>query len=199
MKKMPLQCGRMASVATEYCTLIERGIDASELGDAATDPINKKNVVVATDWLARLDKLLPRLHVAVTALSIPAEGERGYYFYDDEQRCEMFLRLSDVLQADGEIWSAYADTVVAPYTRQQWCERMADNLADMYFDLKRGLEILQESPKRAAENWQYSFYVHWGKHLLDAEYWLHAVASGDEPSSLPAWHWPDKSGLAELT
>lgn len=171
MKKMPLQCGRMASVAQEYCALID--------GDRGAG------------WVKRLVKLLPRLHVAVTALPEPSDVGRAALSYDDEKRCEMFLDLSNNLQADHALCSAYIAMSVGSRRRQQLCERMADNLADIYFDLKQGLEVLPNNPQRASEVWQYSFYVHWGKHLMDAECWLRAVESGSEFISLPEWHWPN--------
>ncbi|HEC17988.1 MAG TPA: DUF5063 domain-containing protein [Gammaproteobacteria bacterium] len=174
MKSMPLQCGRMAAVAREYCTLID---EVQEAG-----------------WMQRLDKLLPRLHVAVTALSAPTGVGQACLSYDDEQRCELFLSLSALLQADRQLGQACAQMPVGPQRRQQLCERMADNLTDMYFDLKYGLKLLELDPQRAADNWQYSFYTHWGKHLLDAECWLRAVESGSEPVPLPAWRWPSVGG-----
>jgi len=100
------------------------------------------------------------------------------------------------LQADHTLYAAYVMMSVEPYRWPQLCERMADNLADMYFDLKHGLDLLWENPQRASENWQYSFYSHWGKHLLDAECWLRAVESGNEPALLPEWWWPNASLLA---
>lgn len=173
MKKMPLQYGRMASVAREYCALIDGERDA--------------------EWINRLAKLLPRLHVAVTALSTPANEGCTLFVYDDEKRCELFLCLSDDLRTDRKLCSAYAVMSVGPQRQQQFCERMADNLADMYFDLKHGLAQLQDDPQCASESWQYSFYVHWGKHLLDAECWLRAVESGNEPVPLPEWQWPNEN------
>jgi len=181
MMELPRQCDRMANMAKQYCDLIEECFVAADKSNA--------------DWVVSLEKLLPRLHVAVTALSMPVDDGQRYCLYDDEQRCELFLRLNRALQGDQQIWSAYTGRMVAPRTRQQWCERMADNLTDMYFDLKRGLDIVEENPNHAAADWQYSFYVHWGKHLLDAECWLHAVECGGEPVLLPEWRWPNASGL----
>lgn len=175
MKKMPLQCSRMASVARKYCALIDGDRDAG--------------------WIHHLAELLPRLHVAVTALAEPSEDSYAGLVYDDEKRCDMFLCLSNDLQMDSLLSAVCAEMPVDSWQRQQMCERMADNLADMYFDLKQGLDQLPDAPQRAAEIWQYTFYTHWGKHLLDAECWLRAVESGSEPALLPEWQWPFASGM----
>jgi hypothetical protein len=175
MKEMSLQCSRMASVARKYCAVIDGDRDAG--------------------WIHRLAKLLPRLHVAIIALAEPSENSRAGLVYDDEKRCDMFLCLSDDLQMDSLLSAVYAEMPVGARQRQEICERMADNLADMYFDLKQGLAQLPDDPQCAAEIWQYTFYTHWGKHLLDAECWLGAVESGSEPALLPEWQWPFANGM----
>jgi len=184
VEKMPLQCGRMAAVAAEYCAFID---SFSGWGHGETQCVN---------WLLQLEKLLPRLHVAVIALIEPTENGQHYRFHDDDQRCELFLRLNAVLQADRKLWASYETSGERQQSPQALCERMADDLSDMYFDLKHGLELVDENPAHAASDWQRSFYAHWGKHLLAAECWLHAVDAGGEPPNLPEWHWPHKSNYA---
>jgi len=181
---MPLQCRRLAAVAAEYCTFID-GFNGQDYG---TDR--------QVHWLIRLEKLLPRLHVAVIALANPVESVNNYRLHNDDQRCELFMRLNIALQSDQNLWVAYEADGARQQSRQELCERMADNLTDMYFDLKQGLELARENPALAASKWRRSFYAHWGKHLLDAECWLHAVDAGGEPPHLPEWHWPNVSGHA---
>jgi Domain of unknown function (DUF5063) len=182
VKKMPLQCGRMVMLATEYCALIDTFERAEHNGR----------------WRATLGKLFPRLHVAVIALREPLDNVHYQVLYDDDQRCELFLQLSNMLQTDELLWAAYdrqALTQNPSQTRRLLCERMADNLTDMYFDLKQGLAQVENDPLQATSDWQCSFYAHWGKHLLDAECWLHAVAVGDEPVELPEWRWPNPANV----
>lgn len=181
---MSLQCRRLAVVAAEYCTFID-GFNWRDFG--AEQRVH---------WLIRLEKLLPRLHVAVIALADPVETAKNYRLHNDDQRCELFLRLNTLLQSDHNLWAAYEADGVRQHSRQELCERMADNLTDIYFDLKKGLELVRENPAQAASEWQRSFYAHWGKHLLDAECWLHAVDAGGEPPHLPEWQWPHVSGYA---
>lgn len=179
MENMPLQCARMASVAGQYCAFIE-DLD----GRAAGLPVQ---------WLRRLETLLPRLHVAVIALLGPVEDLHQYRLYDDDRRCELFLHLTAVLQSDHRLWASYQVSGARQASPQELCERMADNMTDMYFDLRQGLELVRENPLLAAAEWQRSFYVHWARHLLDAECWLYAVDAGSEPPHLPAWRWPDRA------
>jgi hypothetical protein len=179
VKKIPLQCSRMAALAMEYCSFI----DAFKEHDGG--------VAYSNDGLMTLEKLLPRLHVAVTALMDLSESVHHYCFYDDDLRCELFLRLNAALRSDKRLWPAYEGGSLAQQSSQELCERMADDLADIYFDLKQGLELLRSNPRQAASHWQSSFYAHWGKHLLNAECWLRAVDVGGEPPRLPEWWWPN--------
>ncbi len=163
MKKMPLQFGRMAHVAMEYCAFID----------------NLDDVNADRQWVSRMEKLLPRLHVAIIALVMPGgDGCCAYHFYDDDQRCELYMRLHHVLQSDASLWSAYEGARFQSRVRQKLCARMADNFTDMYFDLKCGLDLLEDDQGQAVNNWLCSFYVHWGQHLLDAECCLYAAETG---------------------
>jgi hypothetical protein len=176
MVEMPLQCGRMAQVATEYCGLID---------------VFEHDVA----WRSRLGRLLPRLHVAVVALVVPQMMCASYRFPDDDARCELYMRLYGVLQADAGLCAACDEW----HLRARLCDRLADDLADMYFELKCGLGWLKDDPMQAASSWQYSFYLHWSRHLLDAEHWLRMVDGGAEPQSLPEVLWPRLPCLADCS
>lgn len=158
MACVPFECGRMMAVAKEYCSLIE-GF-AGFARDRA--------------WTGRMTKLLPRLHVAVIALDGPDYHCGSYDFPDDDARCELYMRLHSDMGKDTVFWSVSSSL----QTRRTLCDHLADDLTDMYFDLKCGLEIIEHDPQQAMDNWQSSFYWHWGRHLLDAECWLQTVDSG---------------------
>ncbi len=172
MGSMPLQCRRMVSAASEFCDLIDN-FGVPEQG---------------AKWMTQMEKLLPRLHVAVIALSASCEDRRHYCFPDDDKRYELYLRLLRVLQEDDALWKNHGDGEVKRLQRQRLCDRFADDLTDVYSDLKRGLDLLEENAQHAVCEWQNSFYVHWGQHLLDAECWLHAVGAGGEPPPLPGFN-----------
>lgn len=163
MASLPLECGRMATVAKEYCSLVE----------------DLDGLVRGWVWAERMTSLLPRLHVAIISLNGPDYQHGVYDFPDDDARCELYMHLHTVMGKDAEFWSA-GDSLQA---RNILCDLLADDFTDMYFDLKGGLEIIEHDPQQAMDNWQCSFYWHWGRHLLDAEHWLHTV--GRSANRLP--------------
>lgn len=168
MRVISMQCDRMARVAAEFCGMITTFTDASPDGA----------------WLQDMEKLLPRLHVAVIALATPDVAHDEYCLPDDDQRCELYLRLHERLQADTQLWAEGG----APGQHQTVCDSLADDFTDMYFDLNRGLELLQarpDSPEDAESNWLCSFYLHWGRHLLDAEYWLRSMVGRKSVAEWP--------------
>lgn len=176
MGNMSLQCNRMGAASVEYCELID-----------GFNGLGKER-----SWVLRMNKLLPRLHVAVIALVPYSDKCNLYRFPDDDQRCELYLKLHDLLQSDPDLKKVYGDSKLW----HQSCDHLADDLTDIYFDLKQGLLLMGENPIAAESLWRCGFYMHWGKHLLDAECRLYAVEAGGKPLLIPDWGWPD---LAILT
>ncbi len=170
MDAIPSQSGRMARIAEEYCHLID------DFEPASLD----------REWWLQLERLLPRLHVAVIALVDPRGGFADYSLPDDEQRFELYMRLHDRLHANPFLWLSLGEYQLL----SRLCDRLADDLTDIYFDLQRGLNLFDDrllSAERAAGVWQSSFYLHWGQHLLDAERWLHAVDTAERVPESRLW------------
>lgn len=175
MKTIPLVCSRMAAVASDYCDLID----------------NFNGLEYDRSWLARMGKLLPRLHVAIIALTPPSDSFSSYRFPDDDKRCELYMRLHWLLQSDQMLQALYGQSSI----QLQFCDHLADDFTDIYYDLRLGLELLAIDPVKATNLWLCSFYLHWGQHLMDAECRLHAVETGDAPLRLPVWDWAELSQL----
>ena len=59
---------------------------------------------------------------------------------------------------------------------------MADDFADIYFDLKPGLDWLEahpDSPEGALGLWKAGYKLHWGQHVVDASRQIYTlIASG---------------------
>lgn len=152
------QCGPMVTAAAEYCQLIDH---------CAEGGANHY-------WLRQMEKLLPRLHTAILYLQVPTVNHSAYDFPDDDERCDLFMKLNELLLGDVILWSNFDRKDI----KQCMCECLADDFTDIYFDLRKGLHLLHrnpENPTLAANLWHNSFYAHWGQHLMDAESWLHAV------------------------
>ncbi|CAK0772923.1 hypothetical protein CCP3SC15_4690002 [Gammaproteobacteria bacterium] len=55
---------------------------------------------------------------------------------------------------------------------------LADDFTDIYFELKRGLKLLEGGGTgNALALWKGSFLVHWGQHLVDAERQVYSLFS----------------------
>lgn len=125
-------------------------------------------------WLRRMEKLLPRIHSAVLSLQAPAVNRCFYDFPDDDQRCNLFMKLNELLLNDDILWSNFDRMDI----KRRMCDCLADDFTDIYFDLKKGLHLLDQHPDQPAialHIWHCSFYEHWGRHLMDAESWLYAA------------------------
>ena len=63
---------------------------------------------------------------------------------------------------------------------------LADDLADIWRDLKRGLLVFQAGNIEAAcWQWRHSFWSHWGQHATGALYALHGWRSQHEDAAIP--------------
>jgi hypothetical protein len=56
---------------------------------------------------------------------------------------------------------------------------LADDLTDIYCELKHGLRAFDSNPGRALETWFLGYECHWGQHLVDAERHLANLAAAD--------------------
>ena len=150
----------MVGVAESYCALIEQ--------NRASD----------REWLEALFKLMPRLHSAVTALTTyDMAHEAPQPVVDLDERFELYSRLRKLL---GERDSYWLEFDAAP-EEVHMSGSLADDLTDIYFDLRHGLDLLDEAwPQQAAQVWQSTYRVHWGQHLVDAERHLYALKVRDQ-------------------
>ena len=149
----------LLEIAREYCALVE----ALQTGDRAP--------------LADLNGLLPRLHAAMTTISAASVASDAGPGTDLDQRFELFTRLRSLLGDLDAYWMEYD---VTP-NRQEMSGSLADDLTDIYYELKDGLEQLDRSadPGPTFGSWRSGFCKHWGQHVVDAERHLYALAARD--------------------
>ncbi|HEY5790304.1 MAG TPA: DUF5063 domain-containing protein [Gammaproteobacteria bacterium] len=163
------EAGRMADLARNFCTLIE-GIGEHR------DP----------GWLRDVFQLLPQLHVAVVSLeengdaraseSEAALDERLHPGDDLDSRFELYTRVRSELGDHDGYWLEF-DPVGDAHADMSGS--LADDLVDIYHDVRRGLELLEAAPEGAAKvatrHWKRTYRLHWGQHLVDAERHLYAL------------------------
>ncbi len=149
----------MVDVADDYCRLVDGALARPD------------------DWLEALFLLMPRLHAAVTALNAYDTGDIPLYETDLDARFELYSHLRKVL---GERDSYWLEFDAAP-EELHMSGSLADDLTDIYFDLRYGRDLLDDVwPQRAAQAWRSSYRVHWGQHLVDAERHLYALKVRDQ-------------------
>jgi len=144
----------MVGVAERYCKLIDKPVQDSG------------------EWLESLYKLMPQLHSAVTLLNAYDTGDMQVSAVDLDERFELYSRLRQQLGDQDSYWLEFD----ASPEEMHMSGSLADDLTDIYFDLRHGLALMDEAwPQRAAQAWQSSYRLHWGQHLVDAERHLYAL------------------------
>ncbi|OOZ37643.1 DUF5063 domain-containing protein [Solemya velesiana gill symbiont] len=148
----------MAEIAQKYCTLIENADEK--------DP----------QWLSKVASLLPRLHMAISVLAASA-GESGNGVHPDlDARFEIFARLREVLGNKDAYWMEFD----VAQDGQHMSGSLADDLTDIYCELKYGLEMLEQEPSQALAGWCSGYSAYWGQHLLDAERHIYALKTRNQ-------------------
>lgn len=156
---MLTETNELLEIARRYC----RAIESLEEGNRQP--------------LAELNEILPQLHAAMTALT-PAHEEAGDdTSVDLDQRFELFSRLHRLLGDLDAYWMEYD---VTP-DRQEMSGSLADDLTDIYCELKNGLTRLErnQDTRHTLGRWRAGFCKHWGQHVVDAERHLYSLSARD--------------------
>lgn len=145
----------MIGLAQRYCELI----DASSTERAS--------------WLKDVADLLPRLRAAITSLSGRVFDGDVTLMPDLDARFELYTHLVELLGDRDSYWLEFdRDDESLAMTGS-----LADDLTDIYCELKHGLRTVDEDPEHSVHTWLEGFVSHWGQHLTDAERHLSALAS----------------------
>ena len=116
---------------------------------------------------------LARLYLGALALREPGRGDE-WEDWEPSERTEPSWR--DVFQRFGALPFNYyscVDPHVVP-TDETVIGDLADDLADIWRDLRIGLWAYRGGDLKAAEaQWRSSFTIHWGRHAADALLALH--------------------------
>ena len=152
----------LVRTARDYCHLIDR-IPGRE------------------DWLSPLFQLLPRLHANVVTLRDPGGEDIGTEQLDLDDRFDLFSKLRARLGERDVYWLEFDQPDDVSSDGEHRTGSLADDLTDIYFELKRGLQLLEAiGPEQVAHFWEVGFNRHWGQHLVDAERHLYALKVNDQ-------------------
>ncbi len=146
---------QMVSLARRYCELIEAA-DAEDVF-----------------WLKEVAALFPKLHAAVDVCDYGAYDASVALTPDLDTRFELYSYLVEILSDRDPYWLEFdrADD------SHGMTGSLADDLTDIYCELKHGLRMADEDPERSLNIWREGFTRHWGRHLIDAERHLAALAA----------------------
>ena len=157
---MHTDTNELLALARRYCELIE------SLEEGYRAP------------LAQLNEVLPRLHAAMTVAGPPPQEDGAYDpNVDLDQRFEIFSHLHRLLGDLDAYWMEYD---VTP-DRQEMSGSLADDLTDIYCELKNGLQCLErnDDTRHTLGSWRTGFCKHWGQHVVDAERHLYTLSARD--------------------
>ncbi|MES9856178.1 MAG: DUF5063 domain-containing protein [Sedimenticola sp.] len=143
----------LSEIAKAYCSLIE-SVDNADSG-----------------WLSRMAELLPQLHAAVDALGVRDDLSECLLATDLDSRFEMYTELHRLIGQRDAYWMEFD----VAQDGQNMTGSLADDLTDIYCELKYGLGLLEREPVQAYEAWRSGYRLHWGRHLLDAERHLYEL------------------------
>jgi hypothetical protein len=159
---------RFASVAEEFCSVIDSApnLDKIELlvhvyrilpqliGEAISLPNTKLSEDESQEEESRKSQARARLRLS------DAQWRQLYEF--------LKVKLGD-LNLYWEVWDPTKDNEAIHGS-------LADDFADIYRDLKEGLNVGEAHQARPADNiwhWRFGYYSHWGKHAIDALRTIH--------------------------
>jgi hypothetical protein len=117
-------------------------------------------------WLRDIANLLPRLQVAVVSVSGEGREVDPIDLMDLDARFELFAHLRRLLADRDSYWLEFdsgsegADAMTGS---------LADDLTDIYCELKQGLLLYELDPDDAMALWSSGYERHWGRHLIDAD------------------------------
>jgi hypothetical protein len=156
---------KIIELVESYCRLIE-SIDA-----------------IGEQELEQLASLLSGLQNAVEGLERSRQPLPGQLAAVDlDARFELFSHLHSMLGESDRYWLEYDN----PAHSAQMSGSLADDLTDIYCELKPGLSLLEQEPESALNSWRQGFHLHWGEHLVDAARHLYRLRREEMAGQLTA-------------
>jgi hypothetical protein len=156
---------RFATVAQEFCTAIDSA--------SSTD---------RTDFLLRIYRTLPRLideAIELPAVSLTDEDEEPSEPRAHKPNVRLayaqWEQLYNLLKEKLGDWDLYMQVFDPTEGKEAIPGSLADDLADIYRDLREGLDRQNEKGllQDLIWDWRLSYYSHWGQHAMNALQTIH--------------------------
>lgn len=159
MEKIGERQRRLTDMARRFCRLIESCQQDERIDFAA--------------FSAKLSQLLPRLNAELAALGEIDSAANPADDGDLDRRFELYSLLRRALGENDAYWLEFD----VARDGQEKSGSLADDLTDIYWELKAGLQHLQQDAGGwlALQHWGAGYRWHWGQHLLDAQRHLYAL------------------------
>ncbi len=125
-------------------------------------------------WLREIASLLPRLQVAITSARVSGRDVEHFDLMDLDARFELFSHLRRQLADRDGYWLEFDSTSDGV---DAMTGSLADDLTDIYCELKHGLLLYELDPDGAIAVWSSGYDWHWGQHLIDANRHLAMLAA----------------------
>lgn len=152
-----LAIDRFAAVARHYCEWAESNLEHSH------DGMEHVRLLLAELHLAAVN--LPDLGIGKNIDAVTISHDEWSQFY------KKFAGLPVTYYFD--VFNPLEEE--SPVTNS-----LADDLADIYGDVKAGLDLYDaQHPIEAAWEWRFNFQVHWGQHLVGAQRAIHEYLSNE--------------------
>jgi hypothetical protein len=136
------------------------------------------------DFLARIYPLLPRLigeaigmpDVELSDTDKRVEGNTPSSENSRQAQPE-WEQLYNLLKEKLGGWDLYRQVFDPTQDSEAIVGSLADDIADIYLDLKKGLFLDERhvAPEDIIWEWRLLFHSHWGKHAMDALLTIHAL------------------------
>lgn len=138
--------------------------------------IDTVEAVGEDDLLRRLSRLLPALLLAAEDLPEVEPGtEEVAPTTDHKSWAERFEAVGAVLGDKVDYWTT--SDVIGNGEPEALCLTLADDLADIWSDLRQPLLLLESGGELSDAAWEWRFHasIHWGSHAVEALRVVHAL------------------------
>ena len=154
---------RFAEIARRYCSVV----DSARSLDRSTFLLQIYSILPKL-----LDEAIALPDIELPDLEEPARGA-GNMLSGFRQRQAEWSSLYESLKEKLRDWDLYQQVFDPTKDTELIHGSLADDIADIYQDLKTGLAEISIHPVPAIFEWRVGFYSHWGEHAMSALRTIH--------------------------